>query len=111
MCNFIMIMILLVTAYTGIAKKGRRHGNSHGYSKYLRQPRVRTARLASLLGSPLWSGWRGIFFPDHQTAPILPATPCWPPRHALLVVHVIRHRIAASLPPAAGDRQRDNRIV
>ena len=26
MCNFIMIMILLVTAYNGIAKKGRREG-------------------------------------------------------------------------------------
>ena len=53
MCNFIMIMILLVTAYSGIAKKGRREGATHGYSKYSRRPRVRTAfRLASLPSSP-----------------------------------------------------------
>ena len=53
MCNFIMIMILLVTAYTGIAKKGRRHGNAksytQGYSKYFRRPRVRTASGGVLL--------------------------------------------------------------
>ena len=48
MCNFIMIMILLVTAYNGIAKKGIRDGDTHGYSKYSRRPRVRTVRPASL---------------------------------------------------------------
>ena len=67
---------------------------TQGYSKYPRRPRVRTARLASLLGSPLWSGWRGIFFLDHQTAPILPVTPWW-------WTHVIRHRLAAALPPGS----------
>ena len=48
---FIMIMILLVTAYNGIAKKGegkgRSNGYTQGYSKYFRRPCVRTA-----------SGWR-----------------------------------------------------
>ena len=56
MCNFIMIMILLVTAYTGMWWKpdGHRIGEGYtqsytqSYSKYLRQPRVRTARPASL---------------------------------------------------------------
>lgn len=51
MCNFIMIMILLVTAYNGIAKKPAGHrigegysqGYTQGYSKYSRRPRVRTA--------------------------------------------------------------------
>ena len=43
MCNFIMIMILLVTAYTGIAKKPAGHRIGEGYSKYSRRPRVRTA--------------------------------------------------------------------
>ena len=53
MCNFIMIMILLVTAYNGIAKKGIQervtHGYTQGYSKYLRCPRVRTARPTFML--------------------------------------------------------------
>ena len=61
MCNFIMMGILLVTAYNGIAKKGRRQDNSksytQSYSKHFRQARVRTARPASLLSFPLWSGW------------------------------------------------------
>ena len=39
-------MILLVTAYTGMLEQGRRQDNSksytQGYSKYSRQPRVRT---------------------------------------------------------------------
>ena len=52
-----MIMILLVTAYTGMWKRGRREDNSksytQGYSKYSRRPRVRTAfRLASLPAFP-----------------------------------------------------------
>ena len=50
MCNFIMIMILLVTAYTEMWQHGRRQDNSNGYSKYFRQARVRTVRPASLLG-------------------------------------------------------------
>ena len=53
-----MIMILLVTAYNGVAKQGRRHGCINGYSKYLRQPRVRTAFLLASLPafhvSPCW---------------------------------------------------------
>ena len=78
--------ILLVTAYTRMVEQGRQTRCIQSYSKYSRQPRVRTARLASLLGSPLWSGWRGISFLDHQTAPILPVMPWW-------WTHVIRHRL------------------
>ena len=81
-----MIMKLLVTAYTGWEGRGDGQGIDHSYSKYSLRPRVRTPRLASLLGSPLWSGWRGIFSLDHQTAPILPVTPWW-------WTHVIRHRL------------------
>ena len=58
--------ILLVTAYNGIAEKGRRQDNSNGYSKYFRQARVRTARLVSLLGLPAASCWWTL----HQTASI-----------------------------------------
>ena len=60
MCNFIMIMILSVTAYND---RGDGLGIDHSYSKYFRRPRVRTARLASLLGltvMPCW--WRCIFW-------------------------------------------------
>ena len=53
MCNFIMMGILLVIAYTGMTGQERREGDSHSYtqdySKYSRRTRVRTAsRLASL---------------------------------------------------------------
>ena len=57
MCNFIMIMILLVTAYTGMAKKPAGHRIGEGYNKYSRRPRVRTAPMASL--------------------PVFTAMPCW----------------------------------
>lgn len=57
-----MIMILLVTAYNGIAKKGRQDGTTHGYSKYSRRPRVRTDFLLASL-------------------PILPVSPCWWTQH------------------------------
>ena len=40
--------ILLVTAYNGMRKKGRRDGNIQSYSKYLRRPRVRTASGGAL---------------------------------------------------------------
>ena len=65
MCNFIMMGILLVTAYNGMWWQGRRHGYSQdytqGYSKYSRRPRVRTVRPASLPASPSRpDGGRGI---------------------------------------------------
>ena len=40
--------ILLVTAYTGKVTIGDSQCYSHGYSKYSRQPRVRTVLLASM---------------------------------------------------------------
>ena len=50
MCNFIMIMILLVTAYNGMWWKPDGHRIGEGYSKYFRQPRVHTVRPEALLG-------------------------------------------------------------
>ena len=47
-----MMGILLVTAYTEIAKKGRRQDNSNGYSKYFRQARVRTVHACVPDGLP-----------------------------------------------------------
>lgn len=43
MCKLIMIMILLVTAYTGWHRRDYSIGDVQCYSKYLRRPRVRTA--------------------------------------------------------------------
>ena len=78
MCNFIMIMILLVTAYTGMWQQGRRQGRTHGYSKYFWQARVRTASAG---------------------------VPAGPPRHALLV-DADPGSISQHAPPeAAWDRQ------
>ena len=88
MCNFIMIMILLVTAYTRMWKTGDSQGYTQGYtqsySKYFRRPRVRTVRPASL--------------------PDLLVTPCW-----CCTSSGIGSQYAP--PEAAGDHQRNNRIV
>ena len=63
MCNFIMIMILLVTAYNGIAEKGRRGGETHMVTANT------SVGLACALpgwhpcwASRLWFGWRCIFW-------------------------------------------------
>ena len=84
MCNFIMMGILLVTAYTGIAKKGRQEGATHGYSKYLRQPRVRTAS---------------------------DVVPAGLPRHALLVDAPSGSSSQHALPEATRIAHGNNRIV
>ena len=92
MCNFIMIMILLVTAYNGLVEQGDgqdndnsySHGYTHGYSKYFRQARVRTAFR-----------WR----------------PCRPSRLALVVGASSGSRSRHAPSEAAGDHLWNNRIV
>ena len=67
-----MIMILLVTAYNGMWWHGRRQGYiqsyTQSYSKYFRQARVRTVRLASMPASSSC--------PAGVHACLL-VTPCW----------------------------------
>ena len=111
-----MIMILLVTAYTGMVQQGRRGGNNQWLHPELQQILPSASRAHCPAGVPaglaavvrlarhLLSGPSDGADPPRHALPILPATPCRPPRHVLLVVHVIRHRIAAAMPPAAGDR-------
>ena len=81
MCNFIMMGILLVTAYTGIAKKPAGHrigeGYTQSYSKYFCRLRVRTA-----------SG----------------GVPAGLPHHALLMDAPSGSISQYALPEAAGDR-------
>lgn len=66
MCNFIMIMILLVTAYNGMWEQGRQAEATHGYSKHHRRPRVRTASGGVPAGLPAMPCWRT----QHRTSAI-----------------------------------------
>lgn len=78
MCNFIMIMILLVTAYTGTWEQGRRDGKL----TWLQQMLLPSSRARC---------------PD--------GVPSVPPSHALLMDAASGSSSQHALPDAAEDRQ------